>query len=582
MAVVGRLRSPRLTPAPGSPAPGEMYYDTNTNTLLWWSGTAWVPAGNGGVAGSSWVSALSAQPILDVGIRNQIRAGRVLTPGDFTAMGLSTPVGLWNLTNVNDSSGNGNALINYGTYVLFGVPGITGTTPEAALWQPNQRSGATMYRNDTGAADPFRITTGSVGCWVQTQVCAPPAQGLVGKAASSPMTAANQAYYTNLNASGVPSLYVSDGTTLYTIPAVTYACDGRWHFVVATFDGTIGRIYVDGVLEGLGPVGPCQATTAPVNIGSRGGSSTLGVADVHYGYIDEAFITADVLSEDNVRFLYAAKIPHTLGKTPTVAALNVRWQCKGKAFTSANVQSPTRLYNFTGSLADLGSGNVPLTGSPIYGEGLEGPNGAVLLNGSYSLSATDTGLASGTQGAVLGCWVKATKYQSACIMGWGVTGTADVRLTVDTNGCAHFGSGSNDMLGPLVCDGRWHLLVGVTSAGYYDAYGCKFWVDGKVVAVAANYASITKGGAAGFRVGANPDGTGVFTGLVDGVFTGQTGLYGSQDPSSIQGLYALGGMALPASPKDSGPHVEAMDASNVYAIFDTLETHHLLDLAVGA
>ncbi len=41
-------------------------------------------------------------------------------------------------------------------------------------------------------------------------------------------------------------------------------------------------------------------------------------------------------------------------------------------------------------------------------------------------------------------------------------------------------------------------------------------------------------------------------------------------------------MALPASPKDSGPHVEAMDASNVYAIFDTHETHHLLDLAVGA
>ena len=35
------------------------------------------------------------------------------------------------------------------------------------------------------------------------------------------------------------------------------------------------------------------------------------------------------------------------------------------------------------------------------------------------------------------------------------------------------------------------------------------------------------------------------------------------------------------SVKDSGAHIEAMDASNIYATFDTLETQHLIDLAVS-
>lgn len=41
---VGRLRTPRLTSAPASPATGEMYYDTGQNKLFWWNGTAWLPA----------------------------------------------------------------------------------------------------------------------------------------------------------------------------------------------------------------------------------------------------------------------------------------------------------------------------------------------------------------------------------------------------------------------------------------------------------------------------------------------------------------------------------------------------------
>ena len=44
----GRLRTPRLPSAPASPITGEMYYDTTTNILYWWNGTAWTAAAGGG------------------------------------------------------------------------------------------------------------------------------------------------------------------------------------------------------------------------------------------------------------------------------------------------------------------------------------------------------------------------------------------------------------------------------------------------------------------------------------------------------------------------------------------------------
>jgi Carbohydrate-binding module family 5/12 len=45
--IVGRLRSPRLSAAPSSPAVGEVYYDTALNKLFWWNGTSWIDSTGG-------------------------------------------------------------------------------------------------------------------------------------------------------------------------------------------------------------------------------------------------------------------------------------------------------------------------------------------------------------------------------------------------------------------------------------------------------------------------------------------------------------------------------------------------------
>ena len=111
--------------------------------------------------GSTGVSVLSQAQVRDVGEQSQRRAGRVLTAADFTNMGLSAPLGLWDLGDLTAASGNGRILSNKGG-VGF-TTGITGSAIEAAQFAGS--TGQALYISDTGAADPFRIKTGSWGCW---------------------------------------------------------------------------------------------------------------------------------------------------------------------------------------------------------------------------------------------------------------------------------------------------------------------------------------------------------------------------------------------------------------------------------
>jgi hypothetical protein len=49
---LGTLKSPRLSAAPSTPVGGQMYYNTASNTLLWYNGTTWTAAMDAGGAGA--------------------------------------------------------------------------------------------------------------------------------------------------------------------------------------------------------------------------------------------------------------------------------------------------------------------------------------------------------------------------------------------------------------------------------------------------------------------------------------------------------------------------------------------------
>jgi hypothetical protein len=125
----------------------------------------WLNSATGGGGGTSSASGvLAAAQILDVGLLNQRRAGRQLTNADFTSLGLSVPLGLWNLGDLTDVSGNGRVLSNKGSVTFAG--GINGVATTAAQFTGS--TGQALYIADAGANDPFRIRTGSWGCWFRT------------------------------------------------------------------------------------------------------------------------------------------------------------------------------------------------------------------------------------------------------------------------------------------------------------------------------------------------------------------------------------------------------------------------------
>jgi len=528
---------------------------------------------------------LASTQVRDVGEQGQIRAGRQLTAADFTRMGLSAPLGLWNLGDLTDASGNARTLSNKGG-VPF-VPGITGAAIEAAQFVGS--TGQALYIVDTGASDPFRIRTGSWGCWFRTA-----------------KRGVNQYALSKLPSTGVSTdLWFTMGVTTGNVLSCSVGAssgvggsdiaDDRWHFCVATADGTRIRVYVDGALEGSGAQAVLVAGgAAPLNVGAFGADGTTAAGGPHYGRVDEAFVTSDVLSPEQVLNLYCVRVANTLvdsggaSVAPTVARVAVRRRRRGGALTAANFPSPpTRLHTFAaGSLNDTGSGGVALTANPGTGAIVDvadadgSAGGAKSFSGAHNgLSATDAGLPAGTASRSYGLWFKTSGVGNVVLMGWGTSGTADARLvTVSSNGTIASTSGADQMNGVVIADGLWHQATVVEDNTAGDGVKRKMYVDGRLIVGSTVLTSLTLAGANRFRIGANPDGTLPFVGQVDDAFV----YAGALTDVQVRALYNAGSQALAASPLDASQHIEAMESTGILAHFDNIEGVDLVDCSVVA
>lgn len=534
-------------------------------------------------------SALTALQVRDIGEAGQVRAGRVLVPADFTRLGLAVPLGLWNLGDVTDASGAGRTLTNKGT-VPFG-PGIMGAATEAAIFAGS--TGQALYIADTGAADPFRIRTGSWGCWFRT------AKRGVNQAMVTKYVAATTGLFTFfVRSDNVITSDMSNGAAAATVAGVADVADDRWHFAVVTYDATVARLYVDGAVDGtLRPtIGALNAAgaTAPVNVGGYSADATTATLFPFYGRVDEAFVTADVLSPEQIFNLYCARIAHTLADgagtalAPTGARIGIRRQRRGGVLATGNFPAaPVRLHNFTaGALTDAGSGGVALTSNPGTGaivtvaapDGVR--DGAYSFSGAHTgLSATDAGLPAALTARSYGIWFKSPTIGAAngSLMAWGTVGTGDARLGITaTTGTFFAVSGADSITGPRADDGSWHSGIVVEDNAAADGVKRKLYLDGRLVGGSTVLTSLTLAGAARFRIGANADGTTPFTGQLDGAFV----YAGALTAEQVRALYNVGSLALASSPKAEGDHVEALEATGLLAHFDAIEGTDLVDLSV--
>jgi hypothetical protein len=540
-------------------------------------------------------SALASVQVRDVGEVGQIRAGRVLAPADFTRMGLAAPLGLWNLGDVNDASGAGRTLTNKGA-VPFG-PGIMGAATEAAIFAGS--TGQALYIADTGAADPFRIKTGSWGSWFRTAKRGT-TQVFLSKLGATAAVSAFQAYV--FGTGNVVGFDISNGT-IYAGTGVgsSDVADDRWHFAVVTFDGTKSRLYVDGALEAQQIPATAftinSAASAPLNVGGSGADAGAATVNAFYGRVDEAFVTADVLSPEQVLNLYCARVAHTLADgagtalAPTGARIGWRRRKRGGVLATTDFPAtPVRLHNFTAGAFTEASGGVAL--APVGGGTIvtvAAPDG--VRDGAYSFSGAHTGLGasdtSGVGGATnslpaafaarsYGVWLKTTSTAVVGVLAWGTTGTADARLVMGASGIITTTSGADAINGPVVADGLWHFVVAVEDNAAADGVKRKLYLDGRLVGGSTVMNTLTLAGANRFRVGANPDGTAPFVGQADAAFVSAVALTAEQ----VRALYNVGSLALASSPKAEGDHVEALEQSGVLARFDALEGCDLVDLSV--
>ena len=544
------------------------------------------PAGDAGPAGSDLV-VVTAQNILDIGVANQIRAGRQLTATDFTNMGLSAPIALWNLSNLNDSSGNGRNLSNKGS-VPF-TTGINGLPTTAAQFNGGSQG---LYIADTGGSDPFRIRVGTVGAWVRP-IYTGGYQGVLGKFGT---TDGNRLWWMDIEPDGRVSFkFSTTGLTSgqKTVTSGARVCDNAWHFVVGQFDGAEMRIYVDGVLDGLfySPTIIYAGAAAPTTVGCMAVDASNVAMNPLQGRVDEAFVTSEILSEAQIRNLYSAKIAHSLGSVPKRAGLTVVRRKKGAALIAGDFPTqPVRLYNFSaGVLTDQGSNGQALTasGSPASISGVDGSAGnayklAVQTSGKFT--STDTGLPSGTGSRSCGLWfAHAVTQVNPALISWGSgSGTASHALWITSEGliAARTPVGTDMTGSKYVSDGRWHLAVLTEEASPADSMKRKLYLDGVMVGNENTLNSITLAGASKFVIGNWPDaasGVPTFDGAIDSVFVCNYVL----DPKDIAVLYAKGSQALGVSPKNVGDHVESMTSTDLLCLFDTLETQDQVNLVVA-
>ena len=188
-----------------------------------------------------------------------------------------------------DSSGNGRDGSYFGNYTQ-GLAGLLGDDEDTSLGF-----------NGTGghvSIPSLFLTQHSVAAWYQKDV----STGTYHQISMYAMGSHGHLYvhsdgyvlYQGLNnATGTTHNYFAGGTSSYR----PFANDGSMHFIVATYDGTTMRTYIDGVEQGPGSVVNLRSTPPPIGPASLIGRSTAyhpnGIMD-EVAFFDRALTPAEI------------------------------------------------------------------------------------------------------------------------------------------------------------------------------------------------------------------------------------------------------------------------------------------------
>jgi len=270
-------------------------------------------------------------------------------------------IGYWNFdegsgTLAHDTSGSGyNGTIN------------------GANWVAGKINSALKFNGSTGIATPSipLSSTFSVSAWVN------PAVAPQGQYVRIMETVYSPGLYLGTNVNGSKyKLIVNGGAGSTGNCGASYGCaeggtvSPGWHLVTATYDGAVGRLYVDGVLAASDTFTAPPNTNFPLYIGVEFGGSGFGWS----GSIDDARLYNLALTGAQVTSILA--FGGSSGNTPPSVPTNV---------TATAVSSSQINVSWSAST----QGSAPLAGYRVYRNGS-------LAGTVTTTSFSDTGLTAST------------------------------------------------------------------------------------------------------------------------------------------------------------------------------------------
>jgi hypothetical protein len=203
----------------------------------------------------------------------------------------ASPAAYWRLGETSGTSAADETGTNPGTYnnVTLGAPGAlsSDSDPSASF------DGVRSYVRAPASPSLNMTSAVTVELWAKRRTISSTYQVLVGKPGIGVTKSENYAVW--LNTSNRYQAYFGDGSTFVAVvtPAIT---DTNWHHVVATYNGSRARIYLDGVLKQEIPQTlQMRDNNLPLNIGRANNGSYF-----FNGWLDEVAVYPTALPAQTI------------------------------------------------------------------------------------------------------------------------------------------------------------------------------------------------------------------------------------------------------------------------------------------
>lgn len=165
----------------------------------------------------------------------------------------------------------------------------------------------------------LELETLTVEAWVKVKEATGKWQGIICKQQAG-CTNRNYGIWVNVNTSVLHAQIGAHGACAFSIDGTTTITDDDWHHLAFTYDGDMGRVYVDGNLETEAPNAATFQSGDPITIGVPNVDNANGLM----GIIEEARISNIARTEEEIQEAMDVGLAQILSVEPG-GKLATRW-----------------------------------------------------------------------------------------------------------------------------------------------------------------------------------------------------------------------------------------------------------------